>query len=183
VAVLPEQEYLRKILDYEPETGALTWKRRDDVSAPWNTKYAGKAALAALNSDGYLAGCINNVCYRAHRVIWKWYHGADPLQIDHINGVRDDNRIVNLRNVTRAENMRNAKLSSANTSGATGVCWDKRCNKWQAHIMVNGNHHNIGVFTDFNEAVAARKLAELKHGFHPNHGRRTHLGPFLKGEG
>lgn len=179
---LPPTELLRKLLRYEPETGKLFWKERsvdmfsdgkqtaEHNCASWNEKYAGKEAFTA-GDRGYKQGLILGRNYKAHRVIWALVNGEWPDNIDHINGIRDDNRIDNLRSVSQAENNRNAKRRSNNTSGVCGVHWYKRGNKWVAQIRADGNIKHLGYFTDFDDAVAARKEAEIEHGYHENHGR------------
>lgn len=93
-------------------------------------------------------------------------------QIDHINHVRTDNRIVNLRKASNTENSRNASIGSNNTSGALGVWFEKRRNAWVAEIKVDRRKIHIGQFDAFEDAVAARKAAEVKYGFHENHGKK-----------
>jgi hypothetical protein len=115
---------------------------------------------------------IFGTVYLAHRVIWAMQTGAWPeAQIDHISGVRHDNRWLNLRSVTRAENQKNMQVRSDNTSGYSGIGWSERTRKWRTRIFVDGKEHHIGDFHDINDAIAARKAAEAEHGFHPNHGR------------
>jgi hypothetical protein len=87
------------------------------------------------------------------------------------NGIRDDNRLVNLRDVTHKENLRNQKLSSSNKSGMTGVSWNKALNKWRALITVDYKMKHLGVFINIEDATQARKKAEKKYGYHANHGR------------
>lgn len=170
---------LRRMLDYCPETGALTWKPRPvemfktarDWKA-WSTRFAGMPAFAAPDSRGYLQGKILGKVRLAHRIAWALFHGEWPVdQIDHINGNRADNRISNLRVVTNAENARNQKRRGDSTSGATGVYLHKQRGKWGAHITVDGRKKHIGLFQDFSSAVSARKAAEVERGFHLNHGR------------
>lgn len=180
---------LREILDYDPETGALTWRYRtkemcsdNRTRHSWNTNYAGKPALNAAQARGYLRGTINGKGCLAHRVIWALVHGEWPsAQIDHINGDKRDNRLVNLRSVSPAENQKNMKRSSRNTSGVTGVSWSSRATAWQVHIKSGGKNMFLGHFRNFDEAVAARKTAEAEHGFHKNHGRSVgEVEAFLK---
>lgn len=168
---LPPQDYLRKILDYNPETGVLTWKKREGLKGSWNAKYAGKPAFTSGNGHGYWCGAINSKNLLAHRVIWKLVYGSEPDQIDHINGIRSDNRLENLRNVSPQENQRNCVRQRNNVSGATGVIWNKQARKWHSKIVVNGKELHLGFFVDFEAAVAARKNAEVKYNFHANHGR------------
>ncbi|MFN3833410.1 MAG: HNH endonuclease signature motif containing protein [Allorhizobium sp.] len=175
------------LLKYEPETGKLFWKARTPdmfASIPtrtaehscsnWNARYAGQEALTNVNAHGYRRGRVGKRYLLAHRVIWLLHTGSWPAgDIDHIDGVRTNNRLQNLRAVTRQQNMRNQKTRSTNTSGAQGVSWDRRQGQWCVNIMVNGKNLHYGYFNDFDAAVARRKLAELQNGFHPNHGRKT----------
>lgn len=172
-------EELHKFLICDPVEGTLTWRPRSpDMFPPdnnpeaqcayWNTTYAGKPAGATPHGSGYLGGQLEGRWYRAHRVIYAMCHGKWPAnQIDHINGVRDDNRISNLRDVTHVENARNAAIPSDNTSGTVGVCWHIRDGRWRARI----GRISLGGFIRKDDAIAARKAAEKKHGYHPNHGR------------
>lgn len=170
---------LPDLLDYDFETGQLVWKPRplelfvtERQFKIWNTRYARKAAFVAQHSGGYRQGAIFNKIYKAHRVIWAIIHGEWPeAEVDHINGVRTDNCLDNLRAASRSENMRNTARSRNNTSGATGVRWRKDVGKWEARIKIGGRDIHIGLFADFDGAVAARKTTEAEHGFHANHGR------------
>ena len=166
------------------ETGKLAWlPRTPDMFATgkqvaehscnaWNTRYAGKEAFTAVNGSGYLCGAILGRTYRAHRIIWLLHSGEWPsADLDHINGRREDNRIINLRAVSRTENLKNQRLSTKNTSGVLGVCWHKSREKWAARINVSGRKMHIGYFESFDAAVAARKAANIEYGFHENHGR------------
>lgn len=176
---LPSTEMLRKLLRYDPETGKLFWKNRSvdmfsEGKQPvemtcfhWNRTWGGKEAFTANDGNGYKQGRIFSRGYRAHRVIWAIVYGYWPNEVDHINGIRSDNRICNLRDVDRADNCRNISMRSNNTSGAVGVSWDKYYGKW--HSRIRDIH--IGYYDEFDDAVEARRLAELEHGFHPNHGR------------
>lgn len=182
---LASPELLHQLLICDFETGFLTWRRRNadfyedgfrsaarsaDI---WNSRWAGRPALTA-NRTGYRAGQILKKSYIAHRVIWAMYTGAWPVgQIDHINGIRTDNRIVNLRDVSRQDNYRNASISKNNTSGALGVSWDARSGKWRAQITVDHKKKYLGTFSSKSEAVLVRKAAEAGYGFHPNHGRSS----------
>ena len=135
--VLPSIDTLRKLLRYEPETGKLFWLIRTadlfndgyrsaaGTCANWNAKYAGKEALTSLNGNGYRQGFIFNKHFVAHRVAWALHYGVWPEnEIDHINHDRADNRILNLRDVSRRENSINSKPSANNTSGFNGVHFD-----------------------------------------------------------
>jgi hypothetical protein len=170
---LPTIAELRKMLAYDPDTGDLTWLARRDVKSSWNTRYAGTPALACVHEDGYRKGRIHRRIVRAHRVAWAMHHGRWPeLDLDHINGDRSDNRIANLREVTRAENQRNVRRPSNNKSGVIGVYWSTCRSKWVAEIRdAQGKKKHIGVFDDLSEASSARRDAERAEGYHENHGR------------
>ncbi len=170
---------LRQLLTYDPDTGIMLWLPRErglfnrsSSWSRWNRWYAGRVAMTAKARGGYLHGRIFGVAYRAHRVVWALHHGEWPHDmIDHINGIKTDNRIENLRVVSIFENQQNVSRRKTNKSGVTGVCWDSANGKWRAQLSVNKQRVNLGRFADFEEAVAVRKAAAIAHGFHPNHGR------------
>lgn len=168
---LPSQSKLRDLFDYNPDTGELFWKFRPDQSGSWNARYAGKPALQSKNKKGYLYGSLGGKTVRTHRVIWKWLTGIDADNIDHINGIRDDNREVNLRNVSILDNQKNQKKRSDNSTGRTGTRIRKDTGKVQAYICVNGQQISLGCFNTLDEANAVRTEKEIEYGFHPNHGR------------
>jgi len=169
---------LRELLDYDPATGTLTWRYRDAswfvnawTHASWNSRFAGKPALAYRDAHGYPVGIILGKTYKAHRVAWAHYYGAWPkADLDHINHDRADNRIANLREATGADNSRNASKRVDNASGATGVSWDKGTGKWRAYISDAGRVRYIGIFRELEEAIAARAAESAKCGYHENHG-------------
>jgi hypothetical protein len=103
---LPPPELLRKLLDYNPDTGLLTWLPRDDLGLSgvtlrsvraFNTRYVGKEALGYIHADGYKIGAVLGKDYIAHRLIWAMIHGECPDKIYHKNGIKHDNRIENLQ--------------------------------------------------------------------------------------
>lgn len=161
------------------ETGQLVWLNRPvemfkskRAANVWNSKYAGKEAFTATCHYGYRVGRIHDRLYKAHRVIWLLAYCKWPADsIDHINGDKSDNRLVNIRAVTQSENCKNHKKSTRNTSGVTGVGWCKREKKWEVKIFTNWKNQFLGYYDDFDAAVARRKSAEIEKGFHPNHGR------------
>lgn len=168
---LPDPEYLRQRLRYEPETGKLYWRECPSMPRCWNARYAGREAQG-VHSDGYVRVSVDGVRYLAHRLVWCMNYGCPPEdQIDHINGVRTDNRLENLRAVSNTDNSRNASLSKRNTSGIAGVCWDKRRKRWSSRIMVDKREVFLGYFESREEGAAAREKALKAYNFHPNHGR------------
>jgi len=109
--------------------------------------------------------------YMAHRLAWLYTYGQFPEdQTDHINGDGVDNRLSNIRTATASENMRNQRLHSDNTSGTCGVHLNKLTKKWVARICIDGKLKHIGYFVSIDDAITARKEAEIKHGYHVNHG-------------
>lgn len=173
-------EELRQLLDYEPSTGLFTWAEptRDWFSsdAHWlayKAKKIGNHPFSVETSNGYLCGQIGGTGLLAHRVAWAYCRGAWPAdQIDHLNHDRKDNRLANLRIASQAENTKNSGKRSDNSSGVTGVSWSRSRKKWVAQIGLPGpKTKSLGRFDIFEEAVAARKKAEIYYGFHENHGK------------
>jgi len=132
----------------------------------------GRTAGGRSCSHGYHRTTVDGVLYFTHRLIYKLVHGEDPEYVDHVNGDRADNRITNLRSVSKKENERNVKRHSTNTTGHTGVYkfGDRR---WRAQICVDDKHIHLGTYDTLPEALQARKDAEKKYGFHANHGRAS----------
>lgn len=172
------QSYLKEMFDYNHETGLFTKKSRpihhfknQRGMNSSNSKNAGKIA-GRKHHSGYLTLWINGKVHQLHRIAWIYYHGKiDDRQIDHINGIRNDNRISNLRLTNKGENQKNSKKRKDNNSGHTGVSYHKKCEKWQADICVDNKHIYLGIFSSLEEAKAAREKANIKYGFHKNHGR------------
>lgn len=157
------QAQLKERLHYNPNTGIFTRIKGRHKSR------IGKAA--GYNHHGYIRIKIMTFDCAAHRLAFLYMLGAFPVnQVDHINQTKTDNRWCNLRDVTQAINNRNASRRADNESGATGVCWDKRANKWQAYIQFEKRRIHLGFFKDFETAASVRKEAENKYGFHSNHG-------------
>lgn len=148
-------EYLRSILSYDPESGIFTRK----VHTASRAKVGDVAG--SQSRGGYLRITVQSRLYQAHRLAWLYVYGTWPKdQLDHVNRVRTDNRIANLREVTNKQNQQNASKSSRNTSGHPGVVWHKQNSKWQATIMHNYKRRYLGCFTNIEEAISARKAGE-----------------------
>ena len=164
------QNYLKSILDYNPETGLFTWKDRNDISPAVNSRTKGKLAGTG-HPKGYRAIGINGKMYFAHRLAFMFVYGYFPEEIDHIDGNKDNNAIKNLRNVSRSGNMKNSPRRANNSSGAVGVSWDQARKKWMAQIVSDGKTVYGGRFKTKGEAIARRKELEREYDFHENHGR------------
>jgi hypothetical protein len=168
--IVPSPEVLRQLLTYEPETGRLVWRRRDPQWfasegswKSWNSRYAGKPALAARIPGGHRMGVVLGVRVASHRVAWAIHTGQWPTaEIDHVNGVPDDNRFVNLREATRSENMRNVS-SKGGTSKYVGVHWCRTWRRWVASVSTPAGQRNVGKFSSEVDAARARDAAALKY--------------------
>lgn len=168
------QNYFNECFEYQ--NGNLVWKNRPishfkrikDCKMR-NTRFAGKVA-GGNHPDGYIQIKLDSTLYLAHRIIWIMHYGeiTDPLQVDHINHIRNDNRIENLRLVTHQDNSKNCSKNAKNISGTVGVYFHKAANKWCAQI---GKQY-LGTFLTKSEAEQARKKAERIYGFHANHGEQ-----------
>lgn len=157
-----------ELFRYDYETGVLYWRWRINSRVP-KTLEAGRQR----KSSGYLDVQVHGRFYLVHRVVMLMCYGfyGEGLEVDHINHVRNDNRLVNLRFVTRRENTRNQSVSSKNTSGVTGVYSIKGLQKYAAQIKVNRKLIYPGIFDTLEEAAAARAEANLKFKFNNNHGK------------
>lgn len=155
------QEKLKRLLHYNPETGVFTWIA---------TRRMGRVA-GTTSRLGYIMILIDGMGYISHRLAWMYMYGYWPLEIDHLNRIRNDNRIENLREVSHRDNCRNMNLSIANTSGHHGVHWMGVYKKWQVRINTDEGRVYCGCFDTLLDAVACRKRMEKKHNYHANHGK------------
>jgi len=153
-----EYETANSIFLYNPEIGIIYRKKN------------GKA-VGFICSDGYIKIYYKDKYISAHRLAYLLYYKESPNQIDHINHVRSDNRIVNLRNANCKINSMNLSKFKNNTSGVTGVRFHKKMDKWVAQIKINRIFRHIGSYAEWFDAVCARKSMEYKLGFHKNHGK------------
>ena len=161
------QEQLKNELTYNSITGVFT-------RAKSNTNSIIKGEISgSLSPDGYLKIMVLAKRYQSHRLAWLYEKGEFPKNhVDHINGIKGDNRICNLRDATSEENNKNSSFSKANKSGYTGVIWHKSSSNWVARIGHKNKKIHLGCFDDINDAVKARRDAEAKYGFHKNHGKK-----------
>lgn len=151
---------VRELLQYNPETGVFTWK-----AASSNRVHVGDEA-GSFDKDGYRAIRLDGRLHFSHRLAWLWAHGVHPSkELDHINRVRSDNRLSNLREATRSENVQNRLMQRNNTSGFSGVSWSKDAKRWCAKIKLNRKNMHLGYFHT-PEAAYAAYLRE-KRALHP----------------
>lgn len=149
-------ERLREVLDYNPATGVFIRK----VSTAQRTKVG--EVVGWDDGQGYLKASVDCKIYKVHRLAWLYVYGVWPTRkLDHINRVRSDNRAENLREVSDVENGRNQSKRVDNTSGQVGVMYHSRFSKWTAQIGVDNKQKSLGYFFSKEEAVAARKAAEV----------------------
>jgi len=160
------QEQLKYLLTYDPNTGNFYWKN------PKKPSMVGKLYGTLDKRKGYLTGKLLGKGYKLHRLACLYMTGIfPPEQIDHRNGMPSDNRWSNLRAVSNSINQKNTSRRIDNSSGVTGVNWEKFENKWKSQIQVDGTKIYLGKFEKFSDAADARKNAEMLYGFYKNHGR------------
>lgn len=143
---------VRELLEYLPETGEFFWR-----ISPSNIIKAG-AKAGNLSAKGYILIGVDRKVLKAHRIAWLYVYGRAPVcQIDHINGIKSDNRISNLREVTAEGNCQNLRKAYSNnrSSGVLGVYWHEQAAKWQAKIMHRGKAKSLGLFDSVEAASTA----------------------------
>ena len=160
------RDKLKEIFDYNPENGLFIRLVRTAPIAP-----AGRIA-GSLKDTGYINIVIKGRPYKAHRLAWLYVYGEWPEgEIDHINHIKHDNRIANLRDVSKSENMRNVSIRKSNTSGVIGVTQYPDGKRWRADIRVDSKTMFLGLFDTKEEAITERIKANIKYGYHKNHGK------------
>lgn len=176
----PPHEVVLDILNYDPGTGVFTWKTRprclfksNRAYNAFNANFAGRVAGHTCDK-GYIRVDIGGRSIRAHRLAWFYVHGTWPKEIDHIDGIRTNNSICNLREVNRRENSRNRCIRSDSSTGHNGVYVkpSPAGDRWIALISApSGKRIVLGHFTEKQDAIFARKIAEKCFAYHKNHGR------------
>lgn len=178
-------ERVRELFTYDAEQGLLIWKERpvEDFKnkqawKSWNTKYSGKVFgyIHLFNRnrptpEKRRCGGVNRKKVLHYRLVWLFHNKKIPKILDHIDQNALNDKIGNLRPSSPLHNSRNTKMHNNNTSGITGVCWCKKTNKWRSRVHIKGKDTYLGLFTDIEDAIKARKEAELKYNFDPNHGK------------
>lgn len=153
------QARLKEVLKYSRNTGQFTWRRTRGPKAPAGT------LAGTPHKRGYVALMVDQRLYLAHRLAWLYVHGCWPTDtIDHINGVKNDNRIKNLRDVSMQTNLHNQHAAyKSNKTGLRGVSFEGRSNKWYARIRVASKSVMLGYFATAGEAHAAYIAAKQIH--------------------
>lgn len=144
----PDLTRLRSILSYDEVTGIFS--RNGEILTP-------------PLSRGYAVVYFDGVQYMAHRLAWYFVHGYWPFIVDHINGIKSDNRLSNLRVLTNSENIR-AGWGNRECGRIRGVAKHTYLDKWRAYISVEGRRFELGLFPTRKEAEVARRSAEFKYG-------------------
>ena len=155
------QEILKSLVSYSPITGEFT-----SIDPSPQSRYRGKRIGSPHRTKKYRSLSLLGKAHKEHRVAFLYMTGKWPtMEVDHINQIKDDNRWCNLRDVSRLINAQNRSKYRNNTSGHTGVSWNKSRNKWHVLCSANGEHVYGGLFDDKEEA------AELADGSIPKHRR------------
>lgn len=150
------QERLQYLLDYNPKSGLFTWRN------PTSRRVRAGRIAGNIDSMGYVQMSLDNRDYRGHRLAWLYVHGHYPEnEVDHVNMVRSDNRIDNLREATREQNARNRIAYKSSTTGFKGVIRSR--DKFSARITVNRKPIHLGQFDTAEEANAAYEAAANRY--------------------
>ena len=172
------QEYLKEALFYNEKTGEFSWLERPlshfSSEIAWksfNKKHLGKKCRTEKShkDNPYISVRLNGKSYKQHRLAFLYCFGYMPEEVDHVNGIQNDNRIENLRAVTRAQNSKNLPTRKS-SSLLAGVSFSK--GKYRVRISRNGNEVALGTYSDYFLACGAKKSAEHKFGFGVHHGRK-----------
>lgn len=177
---------VRELLDYNPLTGKLFWKKRSlewfggktekqrqHLYKTWNKKFAGKRAFAVIEDHGLgprykgniLCSKERSLSFYTSNIVWLWMTGTWPKgEVDHKNRNATDDRWNNLRDVPATINGRNRSLRKDNTSGVQGVR-KTRYGTFEAYLAIDRVWTQIGTFSTLEAAIAARRKAACRNGF------------------
>lgn len=151
-------ERAKQILSYNRETGEFIRIKTNSYKIKPGSKAGG------INTIGYVQIGIDGKIYLAHRIAWLFEYGEWPeFEIDHANGLRSDNRIINLREAKHHENICNRPKQINNTSGYKNVSWSKTMDQWMVRINFNKKSIIVGYFKDINDAINASFEARKKY--------------------
>lgn len=162
-----DADRIRQLVSYDQEAGVFTWL----VNRKGRAARIGDIA-GCVRPDGYVYIGLDGKRHYAHRIAWILVKGEIPdgMEIDHIDHNPANNRISNLRLVTKEGNRKNRGRDSRNKSGFNGVHWSDNANAWCVQVRTNGKVKHVGYFKDINDAAKARLAAQSGYGFHENHG-------------
>lgn len=153
------QERLKRRVFYSAKSGIFRLHKTGNI-------------VGSSDAKGYLTVQLGVRHYSLHRLAWLYVYGKFPEGVvDHLDHNRQNNAIANLRETSQLDNCKNQKLSSNNSSGFVGVRWNKARNKWTAAIKVDRKNIHLGCFDSYEDAVKSRMAANVKFGFHENHGK------------
>ncbi|QHJ81556.1 MAG: hypothetical protein [Bacteriophage sp.] len=150
------QERLKELLHYDPESGKFTRLKTAG-------RYVSGTIAGSIDDEGYLRISIDGKHYRSARLACLYINGEMPIEADHINRIRHDDRWVNIRQADRRQNAANRKIQSNNTSGVKGISWDKRRNQWGVNATIGGKLRWFGYFEDMElaELVASEVRSKI----------------------
>lgn len=156
------QAEVRAALDYNPDTGILTWRKRADATVQWNGKFAGKKAgtIHRVRNRLYRRINLNGSFYYAHRLIFLWMTGEIPDEIDHEDRDGLNNRWLNLRPATHSENM--ANVACRNPAGFKGI-YQQKSGRWGAKLKKDYRYIGLGTYDTPEEAAAAYMEGARQH--------------------
>lgn len=162
-------EDVNELLSYNPDTGELTWK----VDRGGKAK-AGTIAGSIDVTTGYITLMVKGTKQQSHRIAWLLQTGEWPkCLLDHVNGVRTDNRLINLREATHSQNSQNKKIRSDSRSGVKGL-WYLACSRsWQAQVVIEGKMHSK---TSVNKKIVVEWLEQKRYEVH---GEFANFGEFV----
>jgi hypothetical protein len=151
--MLLSQQQLKKHLTYNPETGDFIWRLMARESG----------IAGSIDANGYQSIGLLGKYHKAHRLAFLYMEGYFPEHdVDHKNGIRNDNRWINLRHATRSCNMQNQRIRPDNKSYFPGVRWYSSKSKWRTNITINRKQIHLGYYTDLLEAALTRLTAEVQ---------------------
>lgn len=169
-ALITHEELTERLI-YEPDTGLFRYAKS---GVGFSQKPVGSVA-GCSDERGYLIVRIKNRSYYLHRLAFFYMNGRWPTEVDHVNGIRSDNRWENLREATRREQVQNQGIGKRNKSGYLGVSWSQ-FGKWVAQISIDGKRYNLGYFVTAEDAAEAYQEAKKRgHEFHPIANKRHAL--------